>query len=127
LLTDRDQKYIEKEYGFIGTVSEFVVKKALMVKAANGDGVICSPQEVRAIRAAIPDERFLIVTPGIRPDWSQSGGHKRAGRPAEAISGGANYLVVGRPIIQAEGGDRLAAAERIIEEMREAFDTREVR
>ena len=88
LLTDRDANYLKDEYGWSGSVSDFVVKKARMVHAAHGDGVICSPQEVRAVRAAIPDKNFLIVTPGIRPAWSNEGGQKRIGEPREAISSG---------------------------------------
>jgi orotidine-5'-phosphate decarboxylase len=123
LLTDRDQNYIREEYGWNGSVSEFVVKKAVIVHAAGGDGVICSPQEIAAIRAAIPDKQFLIVTPGIRPAWSQNAGHKRAATHQEAISYGADYLVVGRPIISAVAPDD--AARRIIDEMQCAFDARE--
>lgn len=120
LLTDRDQAYIEKEYNYPGTVSEFVVEKALLVKAAGGDGVICSPQEVCAVRKAVQDPNFLIVTPGIRPAWSTDNGHKRAGTPTEAIGCGANYLVVGRPIIRA--ANPLEAAHRVIDEMQIALD-----
>ena len=123
LLTDRDQDYIRSEFNWAGTVSDFVVKKAQMVHEAGGDGVICSPQEVCAIRAAVRDPRFLIVTPGIRPEWSTTGGHKRAGTPTAAVACGANYLVVGRPIIKADNPHD--AAKRVIDEMQTAFDEQE--
>lgn len=123
LLTDRDQTYIQTHYNHPGTVSEFVVEKATMVRDAGGDGVICSPNEVCAVRAAIQDPRFLIVTPGIRPEWSTDGGHRRAGTPTQAIACGANYLVVGRPIIRND--DPSGAAARVIDEMRAAFDAKE--
>jgi orotidine-5'-phosphate decarboxylase len=122
LLTDRDQAYIQKHYNYHGTVAEFVVEKATVVRDAGGDGVICSPNEVRAIREAIRDPRFLIVTPGIRPKWSMDGGHARAGEPKQAIVCGANYLVVGRPIIRNK--DPRDAALRVIDEMRDAFETK---
>lgn len=122
LLTDRDQAYIEKHHHYEGTVSEFVVEKALMIKDAGGDGVICSPNEVCAIRDAIRDPRFLIVTPGIRPAWATDGSHARAGEPKQAIASGANYLVVGRPIIRDK--DPCDAARRVIDEMREAFEAK---
>jgi orotidine-5'-phosphate decarboxylase len=124
LLTDRDQAYIEKHYHYKGSVSDFVVEKALMVRDADGDGVICSPNEVKAIRAAVgKDTPFLIVTPGIRPEWSTiQGGHERAGRPTVAIENGADYLVVGRPIIRDDNPCRAAA--RVIDEMRTAFEDR---
>jgi orotidine-5'-phosphate decarboxylase len=124
LLTDRDERYIKEEYNLDLTVSEFVVKKAIMVERAGGDGVICSPNEVCAIRERIKRPDFLIVTPGIRPEWSLSGGHKRAGTPTHAVACGADYLVVGRPIIRAPDGKRSDAAVRIIDEMQEAFDNR---
>src|SRR5205823_2467039 len=83
LLTDRDQDYIKTEYNSPLSVADFVVERALMVRKAGGDGVITSPQEVCAIRASIPDPDFLIVTPGIRPEWSTANGHKRAGTPGQ--------------------------------------------
>jgi orotidine-5'-phosphate decarboxylase len=123
LLTDRDQEYIKTEFNSELSVEDFVVERAKMIHGAGGDGVITSPLEVYAIRKAIPDPDFLIVTPGVRPSWSQASGHKRAGTPTAAIECGADYLVVGRPIIQA--GERAAeAAARIIDEMQTAFDTR---
>jgi len=122
LLTDRDQDYIKTEFNSQLSVEEFVVQRARMVYEVGGDGVITSPQEVCAIRQAIPDPEFLIVTPGIRPAWSHASGHKRAGSPAAAIRCGANYLVVGRPIIQAD--NKAEATARIIDEMQTAFDAR---
>lgn len=122
LLTDKDQAYLRQEFNTDMPVSQWVVEKAKMVHAAGGNGVISSPQEVCAIRTAIPDPNFLIVTPGIRPAWAVSPGHKRAGTPGESVACGADYLVVGRPIIRA--ADPVEAANRIIEEMQEAFDNR---
>lgn len=123
LLTDKDQAYLKEEFNTDTPVSDWVVKKAKMIHTAGGDGVIASPQEVEAIRAAIPDDpKFLIVTPGIRPTWSQDNGHKRLGTPSQSIGAGADYLVVGRPIIKA--AEPADAADRIIDEMQEAFDAR---
>jgi orotidine-5'-phosphate decarboxylase len=123
LLTDRDQNYIRTEFNSPLSVEDFVVERARIIHEAGGDGVIASPLEVFAIRKAIPDPDFLIVTPGIRPSWSQASGHKRAGTPSAAIECGADYLVVGRPIIQA-GARAAEAASRIIDEMQTAFDKR---
>jgi orotidine-5'-phosphate decarboxylase len=123
LLTDRDQEYLKKHYNWQKSVSDFVVEKAIVVKDAGGDGVICSPNEVGAIRSVIGKEPFLIVTPGIRPEWSEEGGHKRAGTPTTAIINGADYLVVGRPIIRQK--DARGAADKVIDEMRTAFEMRE--
>ncbi len=65
---------------------------------------------------------MLIVTPGVRPAGAARDDHKRAVTPVEAIANGADYLVVGRPIVKAD--DPRAAAEAIIAEMQAAFDAR---
>ena len=72
--------------------------------------MVASPHEIEAIRAACgPD--FLIVTPGVRPAGGELGDQKRVMTPAEAVARGADYLVIGRPIIKAE--DPRAAARAI--------------
>ena len=85
---------------------------AELSKSAGLDGVVASPQETAAIRAACgPD--FLIVTPGIRGGGAQSSpdDQQRTLTPAEAVAAGSSYLVVGRPITGAP--DRRAAAKQI--------------
>jgi orotidine-5'-phosphate decarboxylase len=78
------------------------------------DGVVSSPQEIELIRAACgPD--FIIVTPGIRPAWSEAGDQKRITTPRQALDKGTDYMVIGRPITKAD--DRKAAALKIIEEL----------
>ena len=74
------------------------------------DGVVCSPLEAERLRAASP-EGFLLVTPGIRPAGQPAGDQARVATPAEAVRRGADYLVVGRPIIRAN--DPRAAAQEI--------------
>lgn len=102
------------EVGFGSAVQELVSKLALLAKQAGLDGVVASAKEVVAIRKACgPD--FLIVTPGIRPDWSSSDDQKRIVTPAQAMRDGADYLVIGRPITKASS--RRDAARRIVEEM----------
>jgi orotidine-5'-phosphate decarboxylase len=71
--------------------------------------------EIEPIRKACGDD-FLIVTPGIRPKWADPGDQRRITTPAEAINRGADFIVVGRPII--EDDDPLEAAEKILAEMR---------
>ena len=79
-----------------------------LAKASGLDGVVCSPQEIAAIRAACgPD--FLIVTPGVRPAGSDLADQKRVMTPAEALAAGADILVIGRPIT---GAADPAAARR---------------
>jgi orotidine-5'-phosphate decarboxylase len=94
-----------------------VIALARMAQQAGLDGVVASPQETAAIRTACGPE-FAIVTPGIR--GSSAGVEKndqaRTMGPAEAVRAGANYLVVGRPIIAA--ADPRSAAQKIVEEIR---------
>jgi len=101
------------EVGVAGTVMNQVIHLARLAKAAGLDGVVASPQETRAIREACgPD--FQIVTPGIRPaDQQGKDDQARTLTPAEAMSAGATYLVIGRPITGApnprEAAERIAA------------------
>jgi orotidine-5'-phosphate decarboxylase len=95
-------------------VSEMVVKLALLAKKAGIDGVVASPLEIPLIRAACGAD-FLIVTPGVRPSFASTDDQKRVMTPAEAVKGGADYLVIGRPISAAQCPVR--AVEMIIEEI----------
>lgn len=81
------------------------------------DGLVCSPLEARSFRERIGTEPFL-VTPGIRPADGDAGDQKRIATPASAVADGASFLVVGRPIVQAE--DPTAAAVEILRQMRSA-------
>ena len=83
------------------TVQESVVNYARKAKEAGLDGVVCSALEVELIKEATADD-FLCVTPGIRPAGAEIGDQKRVMTPQEAHQIGSNYIVVGRPIIQAE-------------------------
>ena len=104
--------------------AESVKRLALLVESSGVDGVVASPQEVKMLRASLSRRDFLIVTPGIRPDVENSereafrDDQKRVATPAAALSAGADYLVVGRPITEAK--DVVAAAEAIVSQM-EAF------
>jgi orotidine-5'-phosphate decarboxylase len=97
-----------------------VLKLAKLAKASGVDGVVASVQEAKAIRKACGRE-FLIVTPGVRPkeDGRSAVGKKddqsRTATPTEAIRAGADYIVVGRPILAAP--DPRAAAQSIVDEI----------
>ncbi len=92
-----------------------VLKRARMAKDAGCDGVICSGQEARRIKKALGND-FKAVTPGIRPfSGNPSDDQQRVVTPAAAVAAGADYLVIGRPIRDAQ--DPAAAAERIADEI----------
>jgi orotidine-5'-phosphate decarboxylase len=79
------------------------------------DGVVASPLEVETLRRNIEKQDFLIVTPGIRPSFATNDDQKRVMTPKEAMSQGADYLVIGRPITAQD--DKLAAVRKILEEI----------
>ena len=100
--------------GIDHAVPEMVVRLAKLALNAGMDGVVASPLEIGLIRAACgPD--FLIVTPGVRPGFAAVDDQKRIMSPAEAVSAGADYLVIGRPIAQAENPG--VAADMISDEI----------
>jgi len=103
------------QIGITSTPSESVLRLVKLAESAGVDGVVASPQEIKSIRDAISNPNFLVVTPGIRPAQSDSADQKRVATPATAISAGASYLVVGRPITGAS--DPVAAAQQIVTEM----------
>jgi len=122
ILTSMDQKAM-REVGISGIPQDRVVKLARLAKKAGVDGVVASVQEARAIRKACgPD--FLIVTPGVRPADKAEPGKKSSGKkddqsrtatPTEAIKAGADFVVVGRPILTA--ADPRATAQEIVDEI----------
>jgi orotidine-5'-phosphate decarboxylase len=107
------------EIGMSGDAKEAVSRLVHLAARSGVDGVVASPQEAQSIRASISIEDFLIVTPGIRPAGSSaSDDQKRVATPGMALSSGASYLVVGRPITAAP--DPLAAAQHILSEIENA-------
>jgi orotidine-5'-phosphate decarboxylase len=100
--------------GVTGSVADSVRRLAVLAREAGADGVVASPQEVAPVREACgPD--FLIVTPGIRPAGSARGDQARTATPAAAVAAGADYIVVGRPILEAP--DPAGAADAIVREL----------
>lgn len=117
VLTSIEETSFRLSFASARTLSEQVVYLAQLAQEAGLDGVVASPLEIEPIRKACGDN-FLIVTPGIRPKWAETGDQRRITTPSEAIRRGADYIVVGRPIIEAE--DPLEAAEMILDEMKGA-------
>jgi orotidine-5'-phosphate decarboxylase len=99
--------------------AEKVLQFAGAAALAGLDGVVCSAQEAALLRANEGTSKLLLVTPGIRPDWAVAGDQSRVLSPREALSAGADYLVIGRPITNPpeEVGSPRAAVERILEEI----------
>lgn len=104
-----------KEAGIELSVEDYVAKLAQDAAEAGMSGVVASPHEVAAVRAAVEKEDFLIVTPGIRPESETNDDQKRVMTPAEAFAVGSDYLVIGRPVITAP--DRKAAIVKILDEL----------
>jgi orotidine-5'-phosphate decarboxylase len=92
-----------------------VVERAIRAFEAGADGIIASPQEAAMIRALPEAQDRLIVTPGVRPSGADLGDQKRVATPAKAIAEGADHIVVGRPVWQAE--DPADAARTILAEL----------
>jgi orotidine-5'-phosphate decarboxylase len=113
VLTSMDAPQV-KAIGVDRSPAEQVELLARMGLAAGISGFVCSPREVRAVRALTGPEGTLVI-PGIRPAGGSTGDQKRIATPAEALQMGASYLVVGRPITQA--ADPAKAAEAILAEM----------
>lgn len=86
--------------GLHGALEDNVLRLARLSYACGLDGLICSPQEISAIRKAV-GPRLQLITPGIRPSGSERHDQKRVMSPAEALKKGANYLVIGRPVTAA--------------------------
>ena len=98
-------------------VSELVARRAEQARDLGIDGLVCSPEEAANLRGIV-GSKLALVTPGIRPAGSAAGDPKRIMTPAKAIAAGADYLVVGRPIVEA--ADPKAAADAIVAEITEA-------
>ena len=103
-----------RQVGIEHSVQDMVLRLASLAKASGMDGVVASPLEIALIREACgPD--FLIVTPGVRPSFATVDDQKRIMTPVEAVSAGADYLVIGRPIAKAL--EPAVAAEQIAAEI----------
>lgn len=121
VLTSIDQQTLA-QIGVSDEPRNVVSRLAKLAQESGLDGVVASAQEIETIRQAIPQNSFLIVTPGIRSLNDEFNDQRRTMTAAEAIRAGADYLVVGRPITSAK--DRVAAAHRFVREIQTALQTR---
>lgn len=109
-LTDQDLRAV----GVAATAAEQVVRLARLARDCGLGGLVCSPLEVAAVRAAVGSD-MILATPGVRPEGAVADDQKRVGTPAQAILAGSSLLVVGRPIRDA--ADPRSAARAIRAEM----------
>ena len=114
ILTSMDEKSMRKELKITRSLQREVAHLARLAQRAGMHGVVASPQEIKALRRAVRGE-FVLLTPGVRPAWADKDDQKRVMTPGEAVKAGVDYIVVGRPVLNAS--DRKAAVEKILEEM----------
>lgn len=114
LLTSMDQTSL-LQLGCHNSVEDQVLLLAELSKSSGMDGVVCSPKEAKRLKEVLGEE-FILVTPGVRPLFSGLNDQKRVLPPKDALSMGADYLVIGRAITEAD--DPLLALERILSDIR---------
>lgn len=114
LLTSANQDTLS-EVGQISGPEDLVTRLAQLAEASGMDGVVASAREVGGIRSAVKKSDFVVITPGVRPAGTALSDQKRVATPREAIQAGADYIVVGRPILEAT--DPARAAQQILDEM----------
>ena len=114
ILTSLAPEEIGELFGTTRSLAEQVGYLATLTRAAGLDGVVASPYEIALVRKAC-GARFLIVTPGVRPADAERGDQRRVMTPGEAVRAGADYVVIGRPVLAA--ADPADAARRIVEEI----------
>ena len=118
VLTSLSQLEYERITDSKTSIWEQTINLARLAHESGLNGVVASPKEIRPIKQACGRE-FIVITPGVRPAWADTNDQSRTATPGEAITAGADYLVIGRPITRAK--DRQAAAQMILDEMEEAL------
>ena len=118
VLTNLDDADL-RAMGYLCSVEELIDIRVKQVVEHGCDGLIAAPRDARRIRGTAPAGALLLGTPGVRPAGHARDDHKRGGTPRAAIEAGADYIVMGRPIVRAE--DPQAAARAVAAEMQAAF------
>lgn len=116
LLTSIDSSDLRNDFEIHLSPEELTKRLVGLAQQAGAHGIVCSPNELAMIRSHFSPD-LIAITPGVRPAWSQKSDQKRVMTPLEAAQAGADYLVIGRPILQAD--DPKQAAETILHEIRE--------
>jgi orotidine-5'-phosphate decarboxylase len=107
------------ETGIEQPTDQQVLKLARLAAECGLDGIVASPLEISTVRSAVENPDFLIVTPGVRPESATNDDQKRVTTPRQAASEGADYLVIGRPILRS--ADRVTALKEIERELEAAI------
>ncbi len=115
VLTSINESILKTDLRIDSPLNDHVLHLAELAQRAGLDGVVASPKEITLLRQSL-GEKFIILTPGIRPSWSAAADdQKRITTPKEAVKKGSDYLVIGRPIIASD--DPAEAAKRIADEI----------
>jgi orotidine-5'-phosphate decarboxylase len=120
LLTSSDAIELN-QVGIAAAPADHTSRLAQLAADSGMDGVVASPQDIEMLRSVVSAPDFLIVSPGVRPLGNEQHDQKRTMTPAQAIAAGADYIVVGRPIVGA--ADPVAAAAGILREITQAANT----
>jgi orotidine-5'-phosphate decarboxylase len=115
VLTSMDGRGLRRELKITRSLPRQVAHLARLAQRAGMHGVVASPQEIKMLRRSVRGA-FIILTPGVRPAWAGKDDQKRVMTPGEALKAGADFIVLGRPVLKAP--DRKAAVEKILEEIR---------
>jgi orotidine-5'-phosphate decarboxylase len=118
ILTSIDALTFQQDFASSNSLQEQIVYMARLAQRAGLDGVVASPQEIQFIRIACGND-FVVVTPGVRPEWAAHDDQKRTMTPAEALAAGANYVVIGRPIYRSP--EPANALERVLQQLEDSF------
>jgi orotidine-5'-phosphate decarboxylase len=113
VLTSFDESDLQ-QLGYPCSVSELVSLRVQNAMSSGIDGIVCSPLEVKRVRE-LTGPGAVLITPGVRSAGAAAGDQKRVATPAEAVSNGANYLVIGRQVTRA--ADPAAEAQRVLDEL----------
>ena len=114
VLTSMDEKSLRKELKITRSLQREVAHLARLAQRAGMHGVVASPQELKMLRRAVRGP-FVVLTPGVRPTWAGLDDQKRVMTPGEAVAAGADYIVLGRPVLKAT--DRREAVRKIMEDI----------
>lgn len=114
VLTSMEEQGLHSELKISRSLPRTVAHFARLAQRAGLHGVVASPQEIKLLRRGIRTP-FVILTPGVRPDWAAQDDQKRVMTPGEAVRSGADYIVVGRPVLKAQ--DRRSATRMILDDI----------